>query len=320
MTVRIYRSTDASAPVLSGTAGALITVLDACLVNGFGSSVSAGWTKPFSSGALIAAYKQGTGSNGFYLRVNDTGSGTGFSSYFGGNARVDAYETMSDINTGTNKFPNHAQSPNSSPSVSNEPWGTYWAKSLTNDAVSRQWIVIATEKFFYFWCDYDSALTGSIHCFGDINTLVPNDKYHTLLMGNYGPVQWTDRWASSQANTNALGASNSGHFMARSWVGIGSSIEVSKTYDFSKNNQFFPTQVDGTLWAEPWWIAETVVGGATANGIIRGSFPGLFQTMHATVFRSMDVYQGTGTLSGKTFIILPSNSYRTVFFEISNTW
>lgn len=37
MTVRVYRSTEFGAPVLSGQAGALIGVLDACLVNGFGS-------------------------------------------------------------------------------------------------------------------------------------------------------------------------------------------------------------------------------------------------------------------------------------------
>lgn len=37
MTVRVYRSTDAGAPVLTGQVGSLITLLDACLVNGYGS-------------------------------------------------------------------------------------------------------------------------------------------------------------------------------------------------------------------------------------------------------------------------------------------
>lgn len=35
--VKVFQSTNASAPTLSGTAGTLITVLDACLVNGYGS-------------------------------------------------------------------------------------------------------------------------------------------------------------------------------------------------------------------------------------------------------------------------------------------
>lgn len=37
MTVYLYRSTDAGAPALSGTAGSLINLLDACLVNGYGN-------------------------------------------------------------------------------------------------------------------------------------------------------------------------------------------------------------------------------------------------------------------------------------------
>ena len=37
MTVRVYRSTDNGAPVLTGLAGSLIAVLDGCLVNGYGA-------------------------------------------------------------------------------------------------------------------------------------------------------------------------------------------------------------------------------------------------------------------------------------------
>lgn len=36
-TVKVFQSTDSGAPSLSGTAGALITLLDACLTNGYGS-------------------------------------------------------------------------------------------------------------------------------------------------------------------------------------------------------------------------------------------------------------------------------------------
>lgn len=35
--VRVYQSTDTGAPSVSGTAGALITLLDACLINGYGT-------------------------------------------------------------------------------------------------------------------------------------------------------------------------------------------------------------------------------------------------------------------------------------------
>jgi hypothetical protein len=44
MTVRVYRSTDASAPVLTGQVGSLTALLDAILVNGYGALTAAGWT------------------------------------------------------------------------------------------------------------------------------------------------------------------------------------------------------------------------------------------------------------------------------------
>ncbi|WP_297486902.1 MULTISPECIES: hypothetical protein [Pseudomonadota] len=40
MTVTIYSSKDASAPALTGIAGSLVAVLDACLVNGYGTKMS----------------------------------------------------------------------------------------------------------------------------------------------------------------------------------------------------------------------------------------------------------------------------------------
>ena len=41
MTVRVYKSTDGSAPVLTGQAGSLTTLLDAVLVNGYGAATAA---------------------------------------------------------------------------------------------------------------------------------------------------------------------------------------------------------------------------------------------------------------------------------------
>ena len=47
MPVTVYRSTDAGAPLLTNSNGSLIAVLKACLVDGYGSKASAGWTAPF---------------------------------------------------------------------------------------------------------------------------------------------------------------------------------------------------------------------------------------------------------------------------------
>lgn len=64
MGVTVYRFDDAGAPTLSAAAGALISVLDACLVNGYGAKPAAGWTKAFSD-TNQAAYRQGAGSTGW---------------------------------------------------------------------------------------------------------------------------------------------------------------------------------------------------------------------------------------------------------------
>lgn len=98
MTVTIYRSSDASAPGLTGQAGSLIGVLDACLVNGYGAKAAAGWAKEFS-GTNLAVYRAPSG-NRLRIRVNDTGTTV---------ARVVGYETMTDVDTGVNPFPTAAQ-------------------------------------------------------------------------------------------------------------------------------------------------------------------------------------------------------------------
>jgi hypothetical protein len=68
------RSTDAGAPVSSGTVGSLIGLLDACLVNGYGTKAGAGLTIPMPP-----------------------------------SPKVVGYEVMTDINTGTGQFPTSTQ-------------------------------------------------------------------------------------------------------------------------------------------------------------------------------------------------------------------
>lgn len=69
MPVTVYRSSDASAPSIGRTTGSIITLLDACLVNGYGAKAAAGWTKSYS-GTNAAVYRQG-GNPQQYLYIND---------------------------------------------------------------------------------------------------------------------------------------------------------------------------------------------------------------------------------------------------------
>src|SRR5438309_11659795 len=74
MTVRVYKSTDASAPALTGQVGSLTALLDAILVNGYGTKTAAGWTIGFTTTKKLAYLHNLTGANnacGTYLCVDD---------------------------------------------------------------------------------------------------------------------------------------------------------------------------------------------------------------------------------------------------------
>lgn len=75
--VSVYRSTDASAPILDKTAGCVANIIKACLVTGYGATAGAGWT--MSHEDLATHTKVFDINNGLSppisLRIyNDTGS------------------------------------------------------------------------------------------------------------------------------------------------------------------------------------------------------------------------------------------------------
>jgi hypothetical protein len=124
MAVGVYRYDDVGAPTLSGTAGALIGVLDHALVTG------QGWSKVYS-GTNLAVYRAPAG-NQLYLRVDDTGTTA---------ARIVGYETMSAVSTGTGPFPTEAQ----------VAGGLYAPKSANVNATARNWVIVANDRFFHMW-------------------------------------------------------------------------------------------------------------------------------------------------------------------------
>lgn len=173
MTVRIYHSSDASAPVLANTAGSMITVLDAVLVNGYGDKDPLGWTKEFS-GTNVAVYRNDStipGSSGMYLRVDDTNA-----TY----ALVRAYKTMSGINTGTDVAPN---TPYAFTNI-------VWWKHSAGAGSPKLWVIIGDELTFY--CNvgvngtsfntvsYSNQIWGA----GDFISYVPSNDWNYFVFGH----------------------------------------------------------------------------------------------------------------------------------------
>lgn len=135
MTVKLFRSSEVGAPQLgSTTSGDLLTILRACLVEGFGSRTAAGWTMPFSDlPNKIACFKSATGDT---LRLDDSihyqyASGLGFKS-------------MSDLNTGIEQYPN-------ADTIGDDTTYHWRLQKRYGTATQHDpWYVVASEDWFYF--------------------------------------------------------------------------------------------------------------------------------------------------------------------------
>lgn len=292
----IYKSSDPSAPTLSGTVGDLINLLDKCLVAGYGSKAAAGWTKPYT-GTNRASFKQGAGS-GLYLRVADDAPVTAKE------ARITGYRTMSDVNTGTVPFPDATQGIGGLAYICAR-------KSATANATTRDWIVVADARTVYVFI-----LTGDIagvyltFAFGDIYTLLTGDLYNCIIIG---------RILEDSANTGiGLGVlrhdgtllANDGHFMADSYTGVANSIAIGKHSDYAKlgfssqyapfSSQYapFPNPADGAAILSRVWVHQT-------GKDLRGRLRGIWCPCHVVgSFADGSTLIGTGELAGKTFYFI----------------
>jgi hypothetical protein len=320
MTVRTYSSSDAGAPVLRGnTPGDLINLLEKCLVTGYGSKAGAGWTKPYA-GTNVAAFQQGAGSNGMFLRVDDTSTATSYRS-----ARVVGYESMSDVNTGT---------PTSFPTPTQRSGGAAWFTHYSSGSVAnpRPWRIVADEMFFWFFLstypeNNDSNFYyNESYAFGDIIPFKPGDTTHTVLLASYSvdspnssePYPW-----DGVSISGAMGSNRYGLWAARSYTNLGGPIwlgwhadNVKASTSWGQGFLSYPHGPDGGLYLSPVWIHEYHVSPYNVRGIM----PGLWVPCHYQgILTQYQVFDGQGELAGRQFMAR-RHYERTVCIEISNTW
>lgn len=156
----ILRSTDGGAPTLNGTAGSLISVLDALLEI---SGSDPFWAKAFT-GTNKAVYRSDNGER-YYFRVDDS---------IGAYAGVRGFATMSDVDTGTDQFPTGTQQT------------TYvWHKSSTADSTSRTYLGICTDRFIILLVSGGWSGAGQdLYFFGEPIKFNPADTGATCLRGS----------------------------------------------------------------------------------------------------------------------------------------
>lgn len=318
MTVTFYQSTDTSAPTLNSNQGTLAAVLLAILVNGYGSKSAAGWTNPYNGTTGQRVFKQGSGSNGFYLQIDDSAA-SGIQAF----PRVVGYETMSAWNTGTNPFPTSTQ----------QSGGLYWSRTYSGTAgTTTRWACIADASRFYFWNENDGSNNGSsaqqqFFAFGNIDSYKSGDAYATRILGNIAANLSQAAATCQQLNSSPTSTSI---YTCRNVVGVPGSISTGQHTDYIKNGSqvviggcatnglAYPNPEDSSLYLTPLWSHEVTPGIQTA---LRGLIPGIWSPCHnASNFNSFDTSSGGAGLTSKSFSLFKLTASYCIAFETSNTW
>jgi len=317
MTARLYKSTDVSAPVLSGTVGSLVALLDAILVTGYGAKPGAGWTKTFT-GANAAVFRNSpAGGTGFYLQVDDNATNA---SLLARSARLRGFESMTSQTAGLGAFPLTAQL----------AAGIQVYKSFTGDATARAWVCVADQYTLTLLVNpgAESELNGwsSFH-FGDFYSLKPGDAYRAIIIGRtVEGVPGAQDTSESFQEFAVLSAASAGHYVPRNYSGVNqSAITVGKHCgDLAKRLGVpYPNPADGGLMLAQMWLHEDVGN----QSVIRGRLRGIWDFLHEPMVNvnDGDTFSGAGALAGKAFLMakpLASNLavIRCLVLETSDTW
>jgi len=343
----IYTSADVYGPgFVNGLTGSLLTVLDACLVNGYGSGSSyykpaAGWTKQFANSASIGCYKPASGSQCTML-VNDVGQ----QAFTGRDALVVGWKLLANLSssilvssqslgTGWGQFPLPAQSLVSGSVV--------WKKSNTADNVGRNWIIAADAYTMYMWiADAVTAGQYSQYGFGDFYSLAgTSDNNRCFIIGrgiiasvtvigtDMGDCISLGPWFTPIATQLTIGFA--GHYLAGPMSGFGGSVRFTKKGDSTISsggnqggtpNVIFaaqagiisaPNPTDNKYHLSPIWVVEEI------SSALRGKLRGYYQVMHLVAgFTDGQTINGSGDFAGRTFLIIRTGS-NSGFWAIETT-
>lgn len=380
-----FDSSQPGAPSLAGVAGALRTLLKACLIDGFGAGAVATLTvsggvatatyagaHPFKVG-YVAQYAGATpaGLNGNKVILSATGTsvtfaapgvpdgaatGTitskaapaGWQELFAGaltnvlcvkptvpeatgcvlriddttttNARVRAYEAMTDVSTGVGPTPLDSQLAN----------GLYWPKSSSADAAARPWRLVADARGFYLAVAPAGGDRYTLLFAGDIASLKSGDAYGYLLTGNQA-----DQTNASSAPDGCVGYSHrsarTGAYLVRAYTAIGQSTAAQRlgAHHNGSTADVYAGTAGYSLGAYPNGANNGLLTGALelhAAGL-RGTLPGLLHPVQdcGTSFATGATVDGTDDLAGRRLLAIRTGppaggTVGTVFIDTTGNW
>ena len=273
---------------------------------------AAGWQQLYAGTNLAALKPSVVEATGCVLRIDDTGTL---------NARVRAFEAMTDVSSGVGLTPMDSQ----------VAGGLYWPKSSAANATARPWIVIADERGFFLAVDPTGTGRYTLTYSGDIASLKSGDAYGYLLTGNQ-----SDQAAASTVPDGCCGYSGrsarGGAYLVRAHTAIGQSIAAQRLG--AHHNGATADVYAGT----PGYSVGTYPNGPN-NGLmtgalelhalgIRGTLPGLLHPVQdcGNAFATGAIVDGTDDLAGRRLMAIrtapPAGAVvaGTVFIDITGPW
>jgi len=328
MTVYAYYSDDTDAPTLSGTAGTLLDVLRACLIDGYGSKSPVGWSEEFT-GTNVAVFRPLLGYR-HYLRVQDDAAFS--ATYTAMKAGWIAYETMTDIDTGTNAY-----------GLALYTQGSPITKSDELSTTTRPWKLFADEYCFHLFTypDADVPTLAAGYFFGDLVAFGD----HPYAATTYGDITDLDPAANLPGVYNRYGRlsyisnSSTNSRVARTWkLYDGSSVNpyAHLTSDFARGLINTSTDIDDYLnnglgyrryslgvpnsqgvgvIARPVYVVEIPTEATTR---IVGAVPGLYDQLTASPGTDILLTNVTG-MTDRVFMIVGISSYINTSTWVTNS-
>ncbi len=316
----LYRNTDPGAPALSGQAGALAALLDAVLVDGYGSGAGAksglGWTREFMSPNKRVYRNNPISGSGYHLRLDDSNSQYGL---------LRGFETMDSVDGGLNAVPTSAQMAN----------GCLWPKSSVASGVERPWFAIGNERCFYLFIRHTGVVDQDGPQFaGDIVSYVPGDRHgfsvsNTKLSNYASGFGMNVLFVTFMSNfaTYPIDANTGGLFVARDSLGAPSPQRLVSWGPFYMgwNNIPFggaagqiqiPAPVNQGVLGVPGSLLERTM-------LFRGEYPGLLAPFARLAYGDLNYIDGQSIISKRfscTDQTGTSPATGEVVFDLAREW
>lgn len=275
---------------------------------------AAGWQELFAGSVtnVLCLKPAVVEATGCVLRIDDTGTT---------NARVRAYEAMTDASTGTGPTPLESQMAG----------GLYLPKSGAASSAARPWYMVADGRGFYIALAPQGGDRFTLLYAGDIASLKSGDAYGYLLTGNQA-----DQTNTSSVPDGCMGYSHrsarTGAYLVRAHTAIGQSTAVQRlgAHHNGSTADVYAGTAGYSVGAYPNGPNNGLMTGALelhALGI-RGTLPGLLHPVQdcGNAFATGAIVEGTGDLAGRRLMAIrtapPAGAAvaGTVFIDISGPW